>query len=249
MIHSFEWYTLIPGINQLPAQVAHAIFVSVVLLAMAFLAHRQLGAAGAEIVPTPRFSLANFFESVYDALLGMMEGVLGHHAKDYIHLIGGLAFFILLSNLMGLLPGFAPPTDNVNTPAACAIVVFLSTHYYGIKTQGLKYFKQFVGPIWWLAPLMIPIEIISHLARPLSLTLRLTGNMVGDHLVLSIFVSPSAGLTSVLLKGPIFLKPLGVLTPLIPLFVFLLGILVSFIQTYVFILLSMTYISGAIHEH
>jgi F-type H+-transporting ATPase subunit a len=249
MIHSFEWYTLVPGINKLVPHVAHALLVAVVLLTMALLANRRLVAAAEEIVPSRKLSLTNFFESVYDSLLAMMEGILGHHASNYIHLIGALAFFILFSNLLGLIPGFAPPTDNINTPAACAVVVFLATHYYGLKSQGLKYFKQFLGPIWWLSPLLLPIEIISHLARPLSLTLRLTGNMFGDHLVVSIFVLMSAQMATAIVNGPVLIWPLSLLTPLVPFFVVLLGILVSFIQTYVFILLAMTYISGAIHEH
>jgi len=249
MIHSFEWYTLVPGINKLASHVAHTLLVVTVLLTMALLANRRLKAAAAEVVPSGKLSLTNFFESTYDVLLGMMEGILGHHASNFIHLIGALAFFILFSNLLGLLPGFAPPTDNINTPAACAVVVFLATHYYGIKAQGIRYFKQFAGPIWWLAPLLIPIEIISHLARPLSLTLRLTGNMLGDHLVVTIFVGLAASMTTAIVNGPIFFWPLNLLTPLVPFFVMLLGLLVAFIQTYVFILLSITYISGAIHEH
>lgn len=248
MLHSFEWYSVIPGLKLLPAHVANAIFVALFLLTLAILGNRRLMAAENEVVPSSRFNLLNFLGMLYDALLNIMSDVLGHHARHFVHLIGGLAFFILFSNLFGLIPGFAPPTDNLNTTAACAIVVFIATHYYGIKTHGLAYIKQFTGPFWWLSWLMLPIEIISHLARPLSLSLRLFGNLMGDHMVFSMFVFMSAGLAKFIVSGPVFSWPFAPLSFLIPIIVILLGIFVSFVQTFVFILLSMTYIGGAISE-
>ena len=143
-------------------------------------------------------------------------------------MIATLSLFILVSNLIALVPGFMPPTANLNTNAALALSVFAMTHVIGFKEHGLSYIKQFTGPIWWLVPLMLPIEIIGHLARPVSLTLRLFGNMYGHEIVLMIFLS----------LAPAFL----------PIPMMFMGILVAFIQAYVFTLLSMIYFSGALEE-
>ena len=144
--------------------------------------------------------------------------------------MGALFIYILFSNLLGLIPGFLPPTDNLNTNVACALTVFIFYNYQGFKAHGFAYLKHFMGPIWWLAPIMVVIEVISHLVRPASLSVRLFGNISGDHLVLGIFSS---------------LVPIGV--PVIFLF---LGLFVSVIQAFVFTLLSMVYISLATaHDH
>ena len=124
--------------------------------------------------------------------------------------------------------GFSSPTASLNTNAAMALVVFVMTHIVGVKIHGFKYVKQFLGPVWWLIPLMMPIEIISHLTRPLSLSVRLFGNIEGGHIVIAVL----------LLLVP-FLVPLPIL---------LLKVLISFIQTLVFVLLSMMYIAGAMEE-
>ncbi len=88
-------------------------------------------------------------------------------------------------NLLGLIPGFLPPTQKMNITVGLALVIFLSTHYFGVRENGIAYFKHFLGPVWWMAPIMLPIEIISHLARPMSLSLRLFGNITGDHAVVA----------------------------------------------------------------
>ena len=157
-----------------------------------------------------------------------MEDIIGHHSRQYLPLIGTLAFFILISNLIGLVPGFMSPTSNINTTAACAIIVFFATHYYGVKAHGIGYLKHFIGPAWWLAPLMIPLEIIGHLARVLSLSLRLFGNIFGEDLILLILV---------------FLVP--ILAPLPMMFI---AVFTSVVQTFVFVLLTMIYIKLATEE-
>jgi F-type H+-transporting ATPase subunit a len=121
-----------------------------------------------------------------------------------------------------------PPTANLNTNAALALTVFAMTHIVGIKEHGFKYIKHFLGPVWWLAPMMLPIEIIGHLARPLSLSLRLFGNMYGHEIVLMIFLA---------------LVPF-----LLPVPMMLMGVLVAFIQSFVFTLLAMIYIAGSLEE-
>jgi F-type H+-transporting ATPase subunit a len=179
----------------------------------------------AELVPT---GLQNLFEVLIVEIQRMSRETMGPKGVAYLPLIASLALFILVANLIGLVPGFAPPTASLNTNAALAITVFAMTHIVGVREHGFKYLKHFLGPIWWLSPLILPIEIIGHLARPLSLSLRLFGNMYGHEIIMMIFFS---------------LVPL-----LVPIPMMLMGILVAFIQTFVFVLLSMIYIAGALEE-
>jgi F-type H+-transporting ATPase subunit a len=182
------------------------------------------------IVPPRKFTLRNLFEMFTDAVLGIAEGVMGEkNARRFLPLIGTLAFFIFFSNALALLPGFIPPTSTLKTNVALALTVFVLTHAMGVKEHGLAYFKHFLGPVIWLAPLMLPIELVSHIARPLSLSLRLLGNIAADHKVVSAFF---------------FLVPLIVPVPFL-----ILGTMVVIVQTLVFCLLSMVYIQGAVaHE-
>jgi len=179
------------------------------------------------IQTVPR-GLQNILEPVVTGIEGMIEETMGPKGKAYFPLIATIAFFILTSNLIALIPGFYPPTANLNTNAAMALTVFAMTHIIGIKEHGIGYFKHFCGPVIWLAPLIIPIEIVGHLARPLSLTLRLFGNMYGHEVVLMIFFA---------------LVPF-----LVPLPMMLMGVLIAFIQTFVFMLLAMIYIAGSLEE-
>lgn len=188
------------------------------------------GAGDGGLVPPPKFGLRNLFETLADTIFNLMASVMGEkEARRYLPLIGTLFFFILFSNLLALIPGFLPPTDTLKTNLMLSILVFLLTHVFGVKAHGIKYFKHFMGPVWWLAPLMIPIEIVSHLARPVSLSMRLLGNIAADHKVVSAFF---------------------VLVPLLlPVPFLILGVLVAIVQTLVFCLLTMVYIQGAVaHE-
>lgn len=211
--------------------------VLVALLAVSFVVYgafkfrMSVGGGQAGLVPPPRLDLRHLFELLCDATLSLMIGVMGEkNAKRFFPLIGSLAMFILFNNVAALIPGFAPGTDTLKTNLALAGIVFLLTHYYGFQEHGVSYVKQFVGPIWWLAPLMLPIELIGHLARPVSLSLRLMGNMVADHKVIFMFFT---------------------LVPwFVPIPFYFLGMLVCVVQTLVFCLLSMVYISMAIsHDH
>ncbi|MGE0870855.1 MAG: F0F1 ATP synthase subunit A [Kofleriaceae bacterium] len=181
------------------------------------------------MVPPRKMNLRNFFEFLAESLFGMVESSMGEkNAKRFYPLIGSLFIFILFCNLFALIPGFIAPTDTLKTNVGLALMVFLLTHIYGVKEHGLAYFKHFLGPSLPLAPLMLPIELFSHLARPLSLSLRLMGNMVADHkVVLSFFA----------------LVPILVPVPFL-----LLGLLVCLIQAVVFCTLTMVYIGMAI-EH
>ncbi|MBA3541171.1 MAG: F0F1 ATP synthase subunit A [Deltaproteobacteria bacterium] len=181
------------------------------------------------ILPPRTMNLRNFFEYTAESVYGMVEGALGEkNAARFFPLIGALWMFILFGNLIGLIPGFVSPNDTLKTNVALALLVFVLTHYYGIREHGLSYFKHFLGPSLPLAPLMLPIEIISHLARPLSLSLRLMGNMLADHKVVFAFFT---------------MVPL-----IVPLPFMLLGLLVCLIQAIVFCTLTMVYIGMAV-EH
>lgn len=213
----------------------HVLSVLLVLLfvttgALSFRAAARRGSEEA-IVPPPRFSLRNLFEMLGDAIFGITSSVMGEkNARRYLPLIGTLACFIFFSNILGLIPGMAPPTATLKTNLALALSVFFITHYEGVKAQGAgTYLKHFLGPVLWLAPLMVIIEIISHLSRPVSLSLRLLGNMVSDHKVVGVFF---------------FLVPL-----LIPVPFLVLGTLVCVMQTFVFCLLTMMYINLAVTTH
>jgi F-type H+-transporting ATPase subunit a len=196
-----------------------------ILFATAFAASRG-------IKPLP-VGIQNFFEMVVDGIMKFMEDIIGHHSRQYLPLIGMLAFFILISNLIGLVPGFMSPTSNINTTAACAIIVFFATHYYGVKAHGISYIKHFFGPIRSIPAiplmlLMLILELIGHFARVLSLSLRLFGNIYGEDLILLILV---------------FLVPL-----LMPLPIMFIAIFTSVVQTFVFVLLTMIYIKLATEE-
>lgn len=203
---------------------ANAIVYTWLVIVLLF-ALSKLATSAVKLIPG---SMQNFMEVVVDGIENMIVETMGEHGRPYFPLVATLALFVLISNLIGLIPGFFPPTANVNTTAACAVVVFLATHVVGIKHHGFHYLKHFMGPIWWLAPLMFFIEIIGHLSRPVSLTLRLFGNMNGHELVLMIFFA---------------LAPF-----LVPLPMMLMGVLVSFIQAFVFMLLAMIYIQGSLEE-
>ncbi len=184
------------------------------------------------IVPPRQFNLRNLFEILADAIFNLMAQVMGEkNARKYLPFIGALALFILFSNLLALIPGMGVPTTTLNTNLALGLLVFVVYNYAGIREHGLGgHLKHFLGPSLMLAPLMLPIELISHMARPFSLALRLLGNMAADHKVVFTF----ATLVPVLVPVP---------------FLFL-GLLVCVVQTLVFCLLTMVYISMAVaHEH
>jgi F-type H+-transporting ATPase subunit a len=226
---AFSWVQLIPGLSHLPPHVSNGIIVSIILLIIVIAGYRRIKKAGDEIVPEAKLTARTFAEVVVEALSGLVENTMGPRGAEFMLIIGTLALFILFNNIAGLVPGFAPATSNVNTTFACSLTVFVLTHVYGVREHGVKYLKHFVGPFWWLAILFVPIELISHLARPLSLGLRLFGNMTGDHLVTAIFF--------------------GLIPFLMPVPFLFLGLFVAFVQTFVFILLSMAYFSGAVaHE-
>jgi F-type H+-transporting ATPase subunit a len=172
--------------------------------------------------------LQHIFEAVHGFIEGQSAEIVGHHSEGFTPFLMALAFFILFCNLIGLIPGFESPTAVPVVPLGCAICAFVYYQVQGFKHAGIGYLKHFAGPMPILAPLMIPIELISHLARVLSLTIRLFANMFAGDMVTLVFFS---------------LVPLGV-----PILFLGLHIGVSFLQTYIFILLTTVYLAGAVAE-
>ena len=174
-----------------------------------------------------------FLELIVGGLKGLLEDIVGHGAANrYLYIIGGFACFIFVSNIFGLFFFLQPPTGNPNTTFALSLTAFLYYNWQGIRAQGAgHYLAHFAGPVWWLAPLMFPIEVIGHVARILSLGMRLFGNIFGEHTATGIFM----GLLPFILPWPM----MG------------LGIFGAFLQTFVFIMLTMVYIGGAVaaEEH
>lgn len=233
--HGFTWFSLIPGLEHAPVHVVGTVFVAVLVMTLTAAATLQLKAYiqrnHGGLVPEDKMTFRNFFEILAESLFGLCENVMGRHeALHYYPVIGSLFVFIFVSNLVGLIPGFLPPTDNLNTTLALGTFVFIYYNYVGLKVNGLSYLKHFLGPVLWLAPLMLVIELASHVFRPLSLALRLRGNIMGDHVVLGIFSH----------LVPYF----------IPVIFYGLGVFVAFVQAFVFCLMTMVYISlSTAHDH
>lgn len=175
-------------------------------------------------------ALQHLAEAINSFTIDETQSIIGHGYERFTSYLSVIFLFILLCNLVGLIPGLESPTADVVVPLGCAVVTFFYYHYHGIRANGFGYVKQFLGPVWWLYPLMLPIEIISHFARVLSLTVRLYANMFAGDMVTLAFFS---------------LIPIGV-----PLLFLGLHFFVAIIQAYVFFILATVYLSLAVaHDH
>ena len=204
-------------------QVIYTWFVMLLLILAGVAAGKSLS-----MVPT---KMQNFFELIVSGIEDFMVSITGEEGRWLFPIVATVFIYILTCNLIGLVPGFFPPTASLNTTASCALVVVVFTHVIGIKYHGVKYIKHFVGPVWWMIPIILPIELIGHVARILSLSFRLFGNMMGHELVLGILFA---------LAGAFF-APLPIMA---------LGIFVALVQAFVFFLLSVMYFTGAMeHAH
>jgi len=219
----FLGFRVVEGHHALPDHIVMILLVALLLILFSRWASRSFSVEK----PTP---VQHLLEVVLEAIQGLMKEVIGRNTNRFIPLIGALAFYILFCNILGLIPGFISPTSNLNVTASCAICVFLYYNYQGIRKHGfLKYLKHFAGPVWWLAWLLFPVEIVSHCARPFSLSMRLFGNIFAEELIigsLNKYVFP-------------FLTAVPVM---------FLALFASTIQAFIFILLTMVYISGAVEE-
>ena len=250
MEHPFTWYALLPHDWQANLQ-QHTFFALVSALFVLFFAWRgraALARAQDPAVPAAELGARNIAELLIGLVVSQSDAVIGKQGRKFVPFFGTFFLFILFSNLSGLLPGFSPPTSDLNTTVALALVSFIGYNVIGIKEMGAGYLKHFVGPMTGLpaqsflgklafVPLLLlsvvfffVLEFVSHLFRPVSLALRLFGNMMGDHIVIEVFMD---------------------LTKLVvPVIFYALGTLVSIIQAAVFMLLSMIYVSLAIcHGH
>jgi F-type H+-transporting ATPase subunit a len=169
-------------------------------------------------------------EMLHGFVSGQADSIIGPHAQRYVMFTTCVLMFVLASNLLGMVPGLLAPTSVATVPLGVALLCFLYYHFHGVRENGVGYFKQFVGPIWWISWMMLPIELISHFARILSLTVRLYANMFAGEMVTLVFFS---------------LIPIG-----IPIVFMGLHLGVALIQAYIFMLLTMIYVSQAVaHDH
>jgi F-type H+-transporting ATPase subunit a len=211
-----------------------------ILFTLSLLATRRLR-------PAPR-GLQAVFETGFQFIFNLVDDAMGESGRSYYPLFLGLFLYILVANLIGLVPGLSSPTANINTTIALALVVFGTIHVMGVKRHGLfGYLAHFsAGVPWWLKPLMTVIELISEIARPLSLSFRLFGNLMAKEVLLSIlafliiFLYHAGGVIDITLTVvPLLLRPL----------IILLGLLVGFLQAYIFTVLAISYIGGATRVH
>ncbi|NIM11211.1 MAG: F0F1 ATP synthase subunit A [Candidatus Aminicenantes bacterium] len=173
--------------------------------------------------------MQNFLEMIYRFFQYLVDDMIGHEGRKFIPVLATLGLFIAVSNLLGLLPEMESPTAKLNTTVGCAIFIFFYYHYQGVKKHGLwGYIKTFMGPVWWLAWLFFPIEVVSHFSRPLSLSMRLFGNIFGEDLVIIIIASLVP-----------FVAPLPVMA---------LAVFTSLLQAFIFVMLSTIYLAGAMAE-
>lgn len=233
----FSWMQYIPGVGHTESNIAVATAAtsSVVILLFSLRAFYSLKKTK-HLEPASKFSIKAIAELLTEFIISLSDMVVGKEGRRYVPLFGALFVYILFNNLIGLVPGMVPATDNLNTTLAIGIFSFVMYTVLGIREHKVSYLKQFTGhlplnlsPLLILIPLMFVIELVSHAVRPMSLGLRLMGNMTGDHTVLGIFTD---------------IFPIGLPIPF-----YLLGAFVCFIQAFVFTLLSMVYVSMAIaHE-
>jgi F-type H+-transporting ATPase subunit a len=250
MHHPFTWYVLLPeGFQHLVGEhTFFALVAAILLLLFAIKARSALKTAKDPVVPAAELGTRNIAELLIQLVTSQSDAIVGKQGRKYVPFYGSFFLFILLSNLLGLLPGFAAPTANLNTTLGLALTSFIGYNVIGGREHGFEYLKEFFGPMTslpgksfvaklaFLPVLLVSVgfffilEAFSHVFRPVSLSLRLFGNMMGDHQVIDAFIS---------------------LTKLVvPVAFYVMGTLVSVIQAFVFTLLSMIYVALAIsHGH
>ena len=231
MEHPFTWYSLLPyPLNLVPEPNLTALAIGLVVIVLALAFRKSLRTAKDAAIPDEGVTVRNVMEMLVDIVVGLSDSIIGKKGRHYVPLFGTLFIFILIANLSGLIPGVTPPTSSFFVNLGMGLVVFVAYHYFGVRANGAHYIKQFMGPMLMLAPLLFVIELFSHIFRPVSLSIRLFGNMFGDHLVLETF----SNLTKLV----------------VPVVFYILGTLVSVIQAAVFTILTIIYVAMAIsHEH
>lgn len=208
--------------HAIPDYIVMCLFVALMLALFLGLAARKTS-----LVPN---KMQSVLELIIETFEDLLTDIIGEQGKKFLPMIATVGLFILFCNLLGLVPGFMSPTTKLNVTVGCALTVFVYYHWQGIRAQGFfKYLKHFAGPIPFIAPLMLPIEIISHFSRPLSLSIRLFGNIFAEELLIVVIAS--------------------IIPFVLPLPFMAIAIITGTIQAFVFVLLSCIYISGAVaHE-
>ncbi len=226
----FTWVDLISWIPHDSYHWIYSLLCAIFLLCLVFFASRALKNKKKGYIPEGKFNLKGFFELFVEQISQLSDSIIGPYGQKMIPLFCFFFLFVWVQNLLGLVPGFLPPSQNLNTTLALGLFSFLAYNYYGLKEHGWAYFKQFLGPVLFLAPLFVFIEVLSHVFRSVSLGFRLFGNMMGDHVVISIFLD---------------MAPF-----LVPIIFYFLGLFVCTLQAFVFTILSMVYVALAIsHDH
>ena len=227
----FTWLGGVAHSLHIPAHTLTFIIIGMLLTLAGLVYRSKISKVSNVVIPDKGITFRNFIELYGNFIYGQCKTVIGEkEAPKYFSFIATTFIVILISNLIGLIPGFLPPTEYLSTTLALGAFAFIYYNVMGCKEQGTwNYLKHFAGPLWYLAVLIFPIEIISNFIRPLSLALRLRSNMMGDHIVLTQFSD---------------LAPI-----VVPIVFMILGILVSFIQAYVFTVLTMVYIQMAVAHH
>jgi F-type H+-transporting ATPase subunit a len=206
-----------------------SLIIAVLVIAVAARVKSRLAVADEAVIPDDQLTLRTFMEAFLGYFYDLAKSVMdAERAKKYFPIIGTAATFVFFSNIMALIPGLPVATSSLNVTLGCALVVFLYFNFVGIQANGMGYIKHLMGPKWWLAWLIFPIEVISLCVRPITLAVRLMLNMAVDHLILGIFVA--------------------LVAVIVPLPVMALGVLVVIVQTLVFTLLTSIYI-GLATEH
>lgn len=225
----FTWAHFVPFFGYPLSHVLYGLASGSLLIIFGLFSGRVLKGKDA-FLPAKKFGLKGFFEIFVEQITKLSDSVIGKGGRRMVPFFCFLFLYIWIQNLLGLFPGFSPSTENINTTVALGVFSFLIYNYCGFKEHGFSYLKQYLGPIWMMAPLFLVIEILSHAFRPLSLGLRLFGNMKGDHLVIAIF--------------------LDMVPFVIPVLFYFLGFFVCTLQAFIFTILSMVYVSLAVsHDH
>jgi F-type H+-transporting ATPase subunit a len=220
----FTWFDLL-NVDHHYTYVAAAMFMTAVIVVISVMGRIALGSGEAAVVPAGTFSVKGFFEAFVEFMTGMSNLVMGKNGKPFIPHFGAIFFYICATNVVGLIPGMTAATSNLNAALALGIFSFVVYNAIGFHHAGLAYGKHFLGPIWWMAPVILPIELISNAIRPFSLGLRLSINMTADHSILGTFIDLTKVIVPVIFYG--------------------MGTFVSFLQALVFTMLSMVYVMMA----
>jgi len=211
-----------------PPGIQATVLAAALMLCLGIVVRRQIAAAGGGVLPDEGVTFRNVAEVIVEWLADLARQNLGDDYRRWFPMVGTLFFFILISNLLGLIPGIGGATSHIETGASWALIAFAVSEGAGIKKYGVGYIKHFLGPIWWLSPFFLILEIPLHFARVITLTIRLLANMFADHTIIAVWLLLVPFLVPAIFMG--------------------LGLIVAVLQAFVFTLLTIVYIKLALEE-